>query len=372
MLSSTAPTSNGDRPTISPLVPPPTSSAALEEITMIPAISSTTGSSSSIPAGGAYILEVRWCWKETDVRMSLHPSITIVGDKLDCMIAYPKNINDSIEAAFQAQKGTGQFSPTPNYVIHFDDTMKQTNIRTGYQRDVQRVVDTEAIAMPVPPTVVEENVTATTAGTKDAPLVGANNFSSSLLLAGNNIIGNSHAHGKQHDHVVKNFNIDAPSPFAAPPTQKARPSNVSQQVYGGHRPIPSSTTTTIPTNSNYYHSNFVDHAPSRKTPSSTSTYKVNIRWCWKETPVRVPNHPASSIVGDRSKCWIAYDHQANKKLEEAFNYQRGRKGNKCQPQVGYTVDFDSMIQTNTLTGYERDVQRVVEQDSTGKSRHFRL
>jgi hypothetical protein len=369
--------SNTGQPSISsPFLPSPN---ALR----IPATATTMmeGSSSPVPAGGAYTLQVRWCWKETDVRISLHPPADIVGDTSDGMIVYPKNTSDAIEATFQAQKGIGQFSPMPNYVINFD-TMQQTNIRTGYQRDIQRVVDTAAIEMPVvPPVEVEEANNDTAAGAKDTLLIN-------LSLAGNDVCDYGSI---KPDQGTNNFNFDASSPYVAsqptkivpPPYVASQPTKIVPPPYVASQPTkivssspsmspqqqqqPYGGTTMysgppIPTLSNP-NLDFVAAVYGKPPPSANAEMKV--RWCWKETPARVPNHPASSIIGDPANCWIAYDDQANRTLEDAYTfYQRGK--GKCQPQLGYTVDFDTMKQTKILTGYERGVQRVVENCSSCK------
>lgn len=87
-----------------------------------------------------------------------------------------------------------------------------------------------------------------------------------------------------------------------------------------------------------------------------------IRWCWKETNVRLNMHDASSIVGDPKDCWIAYSDGANRILE--FAVMECTAGNRitstCVPQPGYTVDLQTLKQRNDATGYLRDVQRVAE------------
>jgi hypothetical protein len=87
--------------------------------------------------------------------------------------------------------------------------------------------------------------------------------------------------------------------------------------------------------------------------STTTGPKI---WCWKETQGQVSNHPASSIFGEPSNCWIKFDDAAIAKLEAAFQAQ-GPHG-ECSPLPGYTVNFDTMSQTKKSTGFQRDVQRV--------------
>jgi hypothetical protein len=57
---------------------------------------------------------------------------------------------------------------------------------------------------------------------------------------------------------------------------------------------------------------------------------------------------------------MKYDDDKNDKLESAYQLQ-GKKGS-CSPLPGYIVDFDEMIQTKVATGFERAVQRMVEND----------
>mmetsp|Transcript_24528 Transcript_24528/g.60146 ORF Transcript_24528/g.60146 Transcript_24528/m.60146 type:complete len:395 (+) Transcript_24528:1273-2457(+) len=69
------------------------------------------------------------------------------------------------------------------------------------------------------------------------------------------------------------------------------------------------------------------------------------------------NHPASSVAGDPSECWIKYDNSTNAMIEAAFKGQGGEGafglGN------GYVVDFLENTQTKKATGYAREVQRIV-------------
>lgn len=81
-----------------------------------------------------------------------------------------------------------------------------------------------------------------------------------------------------------------------------------------------------------------------------------VLWCWKETPGRGSDHPASSFFGDPGECWIKYDGSAVAKLESAFQAQ-GQRG-ECSPVGGYVVNFATMTQRNLSTGYEREVRRV--------------
>mmetsp|Transcript_24532 Transcript_24532/g.60155 ORF Transcript_24532/g.60155 Transcript_24532/m.60155 type:complete len:399 (+) Transcript_24532:1273-2469(+) len=83
-------------------------------------------------------------------------------------------------------------------------------------------------------------------------------------------------------------------------------------------------------------------------------------WCWKETQGQMGNHSSSAIYGNPSDCWIKYDDVANAILESAFQAQ-GTNG-EISPSNGYMVNFTTMKQTKTATGFERDVQRVDAND----------
>jgi hypothetical protein len=91
-------------------------------------------------------------------------------------------------------------------------------------------------------------------------------------------------------------------------------------------------------------------------------------WCWKETASQMSNHSPSSMYGGPAICWIKYDDVANAKLESSFQAQ-GQNG-EMSPSSGYMVDFMTMKQTKTSTGFQRDVQRVdAVEDSSGYTTH---
>eukprot|EP00980_Cylindrotheca_fusiformis_P031075 scaffold25800_cov162-Cylindrotheca_fusiformis.AAC.1 len=96
-------------------------------------------SSSNPPTGGAYDLQVLWAWKETDSQMFKHATDHVVGDPADCWIKYEGNANLALESAFQGQGGEGSYDLGNGYKVDFI-TMIQTNMSTGFQREVQRHV----------------------------------------------------------------------------------------------------------------------------------------------------------------------------------------------------------------------------------------
>jgi hypothetical protein len=87
--------------------------------------------------------KVQWCWRETDAYMSNHDVEKIVGDPADCWIKYDEESNANLEAAYQEQGGAGTFSPLPGYVVDFGDLI-QTKVATGFQREVNRLVEDAA------------------------------------------------------------------------------------------------------------------------------------------------------------------------------------------------------------------------------------
>ena len=129
----------------------------------------------------------------------------------------------------------------------------------------------------------------------------------------------------------------------------------------------------VPTD--YFSSDFLDWADcpptgpylplvGRQGASSTNNggaYKLQVVWCWKETPHLVSSHKATDIVSYPKDGWIKYGTGANNKLEAAFQAQGGT--GTCDPQVGYRVDFNTMQQSKISSGYERQVQRLVETDN---------
>jgi ABC-type branched-subunit amino acid transport system substrate-binding protein len=95
-----------------------------------------------------------------------------------------------------------------------------------------------------------------------------------------------------------------------------------------------------------------------KATATTEQPTKNVQWCWKETPRVMDRHDTEVIVGDPANCWIKYDEDSNAKLEVAFNILGGAR--YFSPMPGYVVTFAAMTQTKTATGFQRDVQRLVE------------
>jgi hypothetical protein len=95
-------------------------------------------------------------------------------------------------------------------------------------------------------------------------------------------------------------------------------------------------------------------------PKGTLTVQptAKVQWCWKDTPHVMDQRDAEKLVGDPAHCWIKYNTDSNYKLEAAFQKQ-GRQAN-FSPMPGYVLDFTTMTLTQTATGFQRDVQRVVE------------
>ena len=81
-------------------------------------------------------------------------------------------------------------------------------------------------------------------------------------------------------------------------------------------------------------------------------------WCWQETEMMMNHHSDDEIVGDPTECFIKYDAKSNDLLEQAYKTQKGR--GTCVPRDGYVVDFNTLIQTKTSTGFQREVKRVVD------------
>ncbi|KAG7360125.1 WWE domain containing protein [Nitzschia inconspicua] len=106
-----------------------------------------------------------------------------------------------------------------------------------------------------------------------------------------------------------------------------------------------------------------NHGHSTKTSNSFDPALNGWTWCWKETEVRMPLHCPAVIVGDPDNCWIRYRCEINRKLEQ--DYLRWKSGGNSvspdcelpEPLLGYTVNFETMKQTNSTTAYQRDVNR---------------
>ena len=82
-----------------------------------------------------------------------------------------------------------------------------------------------------------------------------------------------------------------------------------------------------------------------------------VQWCWKETDFCMDNHDEDEIFGPTSDCWIKYKN--SNRIEK--KYQRMNGTGVIKPLDGYTLDFETMIQTKTATGFQREVKRFVEE-----------
>lgn len=81
-----------------------------------------------------------------------------------------------------------------------------------------------------------------------------------------------------------------------------------------------------------------------------------VLWMWKETPQCMHQHAPQNVYGDLANCWILYDAPSSKALEEAHQNRETR----VSPLPGYVVNLRKMLQIKTETGFEREVQRIVD------------
>ncbi|KAG7343120.1 glycine-rich domain containing protein [Nitzschia inconspicua] len=99
--------------------------------------SSTTPSAESINAKS---MDVIWCWRETPAQMNKHSRPEIFGHPKDCWICYSSHDNASLEAAYQQYGNKHQvIIGNGKYKVDFS-TMKQSNVKTGFEREVKRFV----------------------------------------------------------------------------------------------------------------------------------------------------------------------------------------------------------------------------------------
>lgn len=82
-------------------------------------------------------------------------------------------------------------------------------------------------------------------------------------------------------------------------------------------------------------------------------------WCWEETPIRMPCHNKTQVVGDPKDHLIRYNTTATDILECAYQSQE-TQGECSNAMPGYTINFDSMTQTKITTGFRRKVYRFEE------------
>jgi hypothetical protein len=108
---------------------------------------------------------------------------------------------------------------------------------------------------------------------------------------------------------------------------------------------------------NEYRVNFSDMKQIKLTTGyERDVQRMEIHWCWQETPGSIYNQDQASIIGNPAACMVKYDRDATAKLEATFQDQGGTGTFSALP--AYVVDFDTMSQTKTSTGYKRNVQRM--------------
>lgn len=112
--------------------------------------------------------------------------------------------------------------------------------------------------------------------------------------------------------------------------------------------------------------------PAPERSDSTQILPVKVQWCWKETSHVMSNHSPDMIAGNPADCWIKYDPASNTLLEDAFqkysNKGNSKKYSTAIPRSGYKVDFGTMTQTKVQTGFQREVQRLVDVGQQQSSR----
>lgn len=91
--------------------------------------------------------------------------------------------------------------------------------------------------------------------------------------------------------------------------------------------------------------------------SSDSESQQEVTWLWRETKIRMNRHDTNSVYGDPSDCWVRYDEKSARLLEASYQAQNAT--GKCETVGKYSVDFGLMRQTNTSTGFQRQVRRVL-------------
>jgi hypothetical protein len=77
-----------------------------------------------------------WCWQEHPSYMDRHSPSEVHGDPNFCWIKYDRTSTDVLESVFQLKEPS--CSPLAGYEVHFA-TMLQTNLKTGFDRNVIRV-----------------------------------------------------------------------------------------------------------------------------------------------------------------------------------------------------------------------------------------
>ena len=112
--------------------------------------------------------------------------------------------------------------------------------------------------------------------------------------------------------------------------------------------------------------NYIPFVPNAASLSSSfaaaakpSESVPKVQWCWKETSAFLSRHPTERIVGDPADCWIKYDDDVSYQIEAAYT-MRHYATSDFSPLPGYTIDFASMKQVKTATGFERDVKRHIQ------------
>ena len=324
-------------------------------------------------------LSVDWCWRETPVRLKLH-SPHMIFDPNECWIKYDSASSNKLETAFQTQAGSGTCQPLPGYTVNFE-AMKQTNQSTNYQRDIRRVIRSNSSMMDDLSGSFSSSMTVTT--NDDEAGDSSSSLSSQETKHGTTVKWcwkETTVRMKNHPpHSVYGDPADCWIIYDTATCQTLE-SKFQQQSKTGRCTLNDrytvDFTTMKQTNvSTGYGREVLRIVNANVAPAPAKKKKKKIKkknlfswkknkpfksatpvWCWRETSGRIPMHKSSTIRGDPSKGWIAYDTTANQFLESAF--QTDSKST-CSPIKGYTVNFGTMKQTKSSTGYERDVQRFI-------------
>ena len=259
--------------------------------------------------------------------------------------------------------------------------MKQIKVSTGYERDVQRVVQTGVVAGGGS-TVGTSTAVATAAAIVDKPASTGGgfggvankpipvmtssgtteNYDAVVTSKATNIWCWKETHRKMSMHSPKQIIGDPDNCWVKYDEQasaKLEAAYLAQKGRGTCSPVGGYTVDFAAMKQRKDSTGYLRDV-QRVAAGSTTVATPNV-WCWQETKARISRHPSSSIVGNPADCWVKYDGAASAIIESAHQAQHGK--GTCSPISGYTVDFATMKQVKDSTGYERNICRRADNNN---------
>lgn len=325
-----------------------------DQVGSIPTACST--SQQQTPVANPKIVYV-WSWKETPSQMFQHAPHSIVGDPSDCWIRYGRFSNAKLEAAYQNREVSWDLDP--QYVVDLA-AMTQMNKRTGFQRKIQRTVETPKVwCWKETEGLMWKHNPSTIYGNPSDCWIKYSETQNDLLETAYMINGDDEV--SPANGLVVDF---------AEMVQTNEATGLEREVQRVDVIIADEDNTTNIQRQQQQQIALPDIAAVSSSSAAATAVAVappKKVWCWQETDGFMGRHDPSTIYGDPSNsnnhnnnnngssCWIKYSDEATAILEDAFQTQPYGIVSPCE---GYNVNLAIMKQVNIVTGFERDVQRV--------------